>query len=368
MATNTIDYRIHCKETLIIKAIAIIAMLVHHLFYEHPEFGSTIVNIGVIGKICVFLFVFLSGYGMTASFPYVSGNFFCAKRFFFFLCRRFTKFFFNYWFIFFISIPTGVLLFDRPLQAAYGVKANLLKSFVKDFFGQQGLFSYNETWWFNAVIIALWIMFPFLYMAMKNKVISICILIFLWMDPYIVMHYFHFVATGLATYIFPFILGIFFALRINQIRTFLNKFPPYIVLYTSLIMAILFLIRCGFPIFPNYLSIPLGPVTTLLIALAVVSLCRATNLQFGFMQFVGKHSMNMYLTHTFIFGYFFHDFIYGFKHPVLIFLVLFMTSLLLSICIEFAKRRIGFYKLQGKVVETINRIGCLVPKEHDNAH
>ena len=67
--------------------------------------------------------------------------------------------------------------------------------------------------------------------------------------------------------------------------------------------------------------------------------------------------MNMYLTHTFIFGYFFHDFIYGFKYLILIFLALFAASLLLSICIELVKRRIGFYKLLGKVVKIIDRAG-----------
>lgn len=368
MVPNTIDYQIHPKETLIIKAVAIIAMLVHHLFYEHPEFGGTIINIGVIGKICVFLFVFLSGYGMTVSFPKVSGRLVCAKTFFFILCRRLAKFFLNYWFVFFISILIGILFFNRPLEAAYGAKANLLKSFVRDFLGQQGFFSYNVTWWFNAVIIALWIMFPFFYIAMKNKVMSICILIFLYMDPYVVMHYFHFVASGLATYIFPFTLGIFIALHIDWINNFLNKFSSNIVLYVSLVFAILFLVRCGFPIFPNYLSIPFGPVTSILIALAVVSLCRVTNRRFGFMQFVGKHSMNMYLTHTFIFGYFFHDFIYGFKYPILIFLALFVTSLLLSVCIEFIKNQIGFYKLQSKTVNFFNRIGGLVPKENYDAH
>ncbi len=98
---------------------------------------------------------------------------------------------------------------------------------------------------------------------------------------------------------------------------------------------------------------------TVFIVLAVVSLCRVTGRRFTAMQYVGKHSMNMYLTHTFIFGYFFHDFIYGFKFPILIFLALFATSLLLSICIEFAKRHIGFYRLQGKVVGIINRVGRL---------
>ena len=66
--------------------------------------------------------------------------------------------------------------------------------------------------------------------------------------------------------------------------------------------------------------------------------------------FIGKHSMNMYLMHTFIFAYFLYDFIYGFKYPVLIFGVLLLTSLLLSIVIGFLKGKIGFYRLQQKIV------------------
>ena len=369
MLPSTIDYRIHPNESLIIKAFAIIAMLVHHLFNEHLEFGSTVASIGAIGKICVSLFVFLSGYGMAASFPKnISGKIHLAKSFFFVLCRRYAKFFSNYWFIFVIFVPIGILFFDRPLEAAYGANANLLKSFIKDVFGLQGLFSYNVTWYFNAIVIALWVMFPFLYMAMKNKVASACILIFLLVDPYVIMHYFHFIASGLATYILPFTLGIFIALHIDWINNFLNRFPPYVVLSATLTITFLFLVRCGFPIFPNYLGIPFFPITTILITLATVSLCRVTGKQFGFMQFVGKHAMNMYLTHTFICGYFFHDFIYGFKYPILIFLVLFATSLLLSICIESVKNRIGFYWLQGKVVGIINRAGGLLPKEHHDAH
>ena len=115
------------------------------------------------------------------------------------------------------------------------------------------------------------------------------------------------------------------------------------------------------------LVIPIGSATTVLVVLAIVSLCRVTKRKFTFMQFVGKHSMNMYLTHTFIFCLFFPDFIYGFKYPILIFLALFTTSLLLSVCIEFVKKRIGFYKLLDKAVNFINRIGGLVPKEHNNA-
>ena len=364
-----VDYRITLGETWIIKAVAIIAMLVHHLFLDHPEFGDSIVRIGLAGKVCITLFVFLSGYGMAASFPKMgSKRFDLVKNFVFVLCKRFAKFFLNYWFVFFVFVPIGVFCFGRPLEVAYGTDVNLLRSFLKDMFGQQGLFSYNATWWFNAVILALWVMFPFLYLAMKTGFFSICVLIFLFFDPYVIMRVFHSIAFGLASYILPFALGIFIALRIDWINKVLNKVHPYVVLSLSLAVApFLFFLR-SYPLFPTFTGFSVDPFATLFLALAVVSLCRVFRCKFAFMQFVGKHSMNMYLTHTFIFAYFFHDFIYGFKYPILIFVALFASSLLLSVCIEFIKNRIGFYKLQGKVVGVIGRAGGLIPKEHDNAH
>lgn len=131
------------------------------------------------------------------------------------------------------------------------------------------------------------------------------------------------------------------------------------VLGASVVIAVPLLYWRAIRAIANLSSCRIDPFATVFIALAVVSLCRITKRRFEAMQYVGRHSMNMYLTHTFIFGYFFHDFIYGFKFPILIFLALFATSLLLSICIEFVKRRIGFYRLQGKVVGIINRVGRL---------
>lgn len=357
------DYRITLNETWVIKAIAIIAMLVHHLFYEHPEFGDTIVNIGMSGKICVALFVFLSGYGMATSFPKdIKGRFNSTKTFVFTLCKRYAKFYLNYWFIFFVFVPIGFFFFDRPLEAAYGENANLIKSFISDLFGQQSFNSYNITWWFNAIILALWVMFPFLYIAMKNIFIAVPLLIFFFINPGDILYALHFIVQGLGTFFLSFTLGVFIALHIDKISRILNLIHPYVVLAFSLIAASILLFLRGFPVFENFTGFKVDPFATVFVALAVVSLCRVTGWRFTFLQYVGKHSMNMYLTHTFIFGYFFADFIYGFKYPVLIFLALFTTSLLLSICIEFVKRRIGFYKLSGKVVDIINRVGGLVPK------
>jgi len=91
------------------------------------------------------------------------------------------------------------------------------------------------------------------------------------------------------------------------------------------------------------------PFIVVFLSVAVVSLC-PTKRNMSALEFMGKHSMNMYLVHTFVCSYFFHDFIYGFKYPILIFAVLFAISLLLSIVIEFFKTKVGFYRLQDKVV------------------
>ena len=293
---------------------------------------------------------------MAISFPWASQN--NVKTFFFVLCKRFAKFFLNYWFIFLITVPIGIFFFGRSLETAYE-SHDIIMPFFKDLIGQQGYFSYNVTWWFNAIILALWAFFPFLYLILKNKFISIVFLVFLCINPNDILYALHFIATDLPSYILPYSLGIFIALHINKINKVLNFVHPYIILGSSLIVGIILLYLRAVPVFTDFTKFKVDPFATVFVVLAVVSLCRVTGRRFVAMQYVGKHSMNMYLTHTFIFGYFFTDFIYGFKYPILIFLALFTTSLLLSICIEFVKRRIGFYKLLNKVVDIINRVGGL---------
>lgn len=56
------------------KAIAFLMMLAHHL-WRKPEFGmfepiaygNILISIGLMSKICVGIFMFLSGYGLMAS-------------------------------------------------------------------------------------------------------------------------------------------------------------------------------------------------------------------------------------------------------------------------------------------------------------
>ena len=366
MQTAKVNYSITLDETKIIKAFAIMAMLFHHLFYESSECESIKFVLVWCCKICVALFVFLSGYGMAASFPKISSN--PVKKHFFFLCKRYTKFFLNYWFVFFMVVPVGVLCFGRSLRIAYGENANLFKCFVSDMLGQQIFNSYNITWWFNALILALWFLFPLIHWLMNMRIVSICVIMLLIVCPQSVLNSLDLVGYGVSRYLLTFSIGVFLALHQGGVNRILNHLPlPFILVGTTVVGLFLIFSR-GRAVIPNFSGPSVDPYAAVFTSLAVVSLCRITKRRFVVMQYIGKHSMNVYLIHAFIFAYFFHDFIYGFKYPVLIFLALFATSLLLSICIELIKNRIGFYKLQSKIVGIINRAGGLVPKEHDNAH
>lgn len=104
----------------------------------------------------------------------------------------------------------------------------------------------------------------------------------------------------------------FFAVNGSVLNYILNKINPYVVLVVLCVLTLAFLYMRSF------LEIKGDPFIVVFLSLAVVSLCRLTKRNFLFLAFVGKHSMNMYLMHTFVFCYFFEDFIYGFNYPIVI--------------------------------------------------
>ncbi|MDE5997964.1 MAG: acyltransferase family protein, partial [Muribaculaceae bacterium] len=117
------------RESNSLKGIALVLLLIHHLFYIQKgqyddvyigEYG--IVNLlGIICKVCVAIFVFLSGYGLGTT---ISENMSISLRNFY--VRRFTKLFLNYWFIWLLFVPSGILFFDRSIKDVYGSGNDML--------------------------------------------------------------------------------------------------------------------------------------------------------------------------------------------------------------------------------------------------
>jgi uncharacterized membrane protein len=65
------------EDTLVLKGIALLLLLSHHLFYKNNGVYDDILlwkdhylvqEIGIMSKVCVAIFVFLSGYGLAVYF------------------------------------------------------------------------------------------------------------------------------------------------------------------------------------------------------------------------------------------------------------------------------------------------------------
>ena len=320
------------RKTLIIKAGGIILMLFHHLFYSiwsqayYDDFtlhGVGIINkIGLFCKLCVAVFVFVSGYGLAVSTP----NDVSLKDFY---QHRFKKLYLNYWFIWLLFVPICIF-YGRTFTVAYGENA-LLKAGL-DFFGLAKMFgieSYNPTWWFYNTIVILYLLFPLL-----NK--------WLWKVPFLFIAFaltivfvsFLPVINVIGGYLFIFIIGMFMA-----------KMPLEWIDNTKLWHIVLSLIMLSAWRFTKYYP---THITDALICSGIAILLfkvSCDNWIGKIFEKLGKHSINMFLIHTFIFYYWFTKYIYITRNPILIFLSLLTSSYIASVIIEWIKRKIGFYKL-----------------------
>ena len=357
MHNDIIDFRISLNETNIIKGLAICAMLFHHLFFETNAYGSCTQHIAITCKVCVSMFLFISGYGMAVQYSKKRHKGIKDKitNTLKFLLRRFSKFYLNYWIIFIIIILLGTSVLGRPLSIAYGSDCSIWPCLAKDVLGIQGSDSYITTWWFNALIISLYLLFPFLYWFMRRKFIAIglLVLLFLWPREYIVDNFFYIFFlwnSNLVIYTFIFALGIFSAQHIELINMILNKIKLSQILVLSILISItLCFIRQQYA--EEYAdTIALDAFITIFISLSIIASCRMTRLQINPLAVLGKHSMNIYLTHTFILMFFFPKFLFEYNFPI-IFIALLGESFAISMIIEGIKKRTMFYKLQDKILK-----------------
>jgi Predicted acyltransferases len=307
-------------------------MLFHHLFYESNAYGNWTQQVAIVCKVCVSMFLFVSGYGMATQYSKLDCHGVRDKitSTLKFLLRRLLKFYLNYWAIFIITVPLGSFVFGRSLSIAYGTDYSIWSSLVKDILGIQGTESYIVTWWFNALIISLYLLFPLLNQLTERKSIAVgfTILLFLWPRDYVVDNFFYILYlwnSNLAIYTLVFVLGIFSARHIEAINMFLNKIKLQLVLiFSSLTSISLCFARQLFT--EGYADlITLDAFITIFVALSIVAFRRMTRLRINPLAILGKHSMNIYLIHTFILMFLFPKFIFECKFSPIIFFVITRT-------------------------------------------
>lgn len=137
-----------------VKGIAVLMMIMHHI-WGFPEkipgllLSNIEVQIGSAAKICVSIFMFLSGYGLYYTF-YKKGEI----R----VWRRVWSIYKRFWQVFFIFVPIGFLFLSKPFA---------IQEFLQNMFCLK--FGYNHEWWFLGTYIEFLLVLSVMLMANQKK-------------------------------------------------------------------------------------------------------------------------------------------------------------------------------------------------------
>lgn len=333
------------QDTMVLKGIAICAMLSHHL-YACPPVGAAPYSgvqlwLGVLGKVCVALFLFCSGYGLAANYKPQS-----LVDDIKFVTKRLLKFYANYWVIFLIFVPISIFAFNRTFADAYGSEANIYWCLLKDVLGLQGWSSYNITWWFNRLIIVLYLIFPLLF-----RIIRIRPIIALLLGIIMMRLEFHLPTSSIDIYTwqFPFVVGLVWRMyedKFPWLSTWLTEHKIIFAICSITIFVVAVILRM-FPIIPHWSNTRMDAFLASAIVLLVISIIRYVPLVANILSFLGKHSMNIYLIHTFLNDYWHMEWLHTGEcmRDGGNFILLIIICLLISMVIEFLKEKIRLYEL-----------------------
>lgn len=354
------------NQTFYTKGIAIILMIFHHLFWDYPnigiEFGGMAVSqrIGIIGKVCVSIFVILSGVGLY----YTSSK----ERYIKFYSQKITKLYANYLFIVITSFIISLVLFKDAFFNILGgrvegiIKIILTISGFHYLIGYQGI---NAAWWFVTLIIILYLLFPILNNLLSkynNK-----LLIFLFFMSFIsIIPLGKIKILEIVSWLFPFVLGMYIAKSniLFRMKQYINlKFK--LIKNLVLISIFLFLLFVRSSISPQgIIAIKIDYFIAFLIIYFVYCYYNYFSITKNFIIYLGKRSMEIFYVHMFISNYYLKDLIYGFKNPIFMVIIVLIISLLWAEILVLLRNIIKFddiiKKISNKIEMLLNKnINCV---------
>lgn len=308
-----------------IKGVATLLLLLHHLFLSHPEYGAGLHLAAIEGKVCVSLFVLLSGYGLAASYR--------KQSVWHWYRSRFSKLYLNYWFIMLIFVPISWLVFGNTVYTVFlGCGERAWLKLVSQIFGTQmyyGGWGFNPTWWFISAILVLYALFPLIKRVAEASVVN------KWVR-YVVLIVIAaaWAACGPSLCFQPYVPAFAVGILAARERWFSAFFAVEVRWMTLLwggvvAAACIYIILC-----PQYSTLRY----LLLSLVACVLVCRLYVRRMWVLtkplEYLGRYSMTIFLTHTFIYYIFFRDFFYSLDNPWLMYGLLLSSSLLLAVALD----------------------------------
>lgn len=328
------------EDSKILKGYSILIMIWLHTFLYKNDVDS-LYNLIFIGQtplvtiihnfcgICVFLYLFLGGYGLYIT--YTNKKLQSFRRIFFL--------YLNYWIVFALMIPIGCII--RPELYPGNLSKFILNLIAWDY-------SYNSSWWFLFPYILIMFTSGLLFKLLNKirgwRLFTLTFFIYLitsysisrYGDKYffnnlllyIPLLYFHLLNAFLTGAIFA-KYNIFDYMN-NQIR----KIPHSN--YVCIISII------GLILFKGYITTSIINIFVVcLLFILIHNLAHPIWLE-NVLYKLGEGSTNMWLVHVFICYYFMHDFTYSLKYPILVYFFVVVSSFIIHLIIKpiFTKCRI----------------------------
>ena len=327
--------------TLSAKGIAIWLMLFHHLFYDAPAFTDRYAvssfplswpllnSLSYYAKLCVSIFVFLTGYGMAVR---LSGM--DRKQRETYTLSRFLKLESSVVFIYLFSILTALF---QPSRIGMYFEKGRLKGFllmIIDGLGLAQLFDspkFNNSWWYISFAIFLIFLMP---VALKlYEHFGVCTVMLAAMITTFGLD----ASRAFTLYLFSLFLGIYTARSrlITDIRNYCSSgLRTLCCLFLFLALFVVFScirIRWGFYLWTNGLA-------SMFLVLALFTLIDLMKIRLRLLEIYGRYSIIIYMTHTLIYHHYFTEFIYAPKNWFFILLLLGAVSLALALVLTLIRR------------------------------
>lgn len=370
------------EHTMQMKGIAIIILLFHHCFlnaqrwatvpYEKlattkgwgyypisfaPFSSHTIQYLASFSKICVAMFVFMTGYGMWVSYESQKKKTTMSN----YIKKRMVTLMTGFLIIFVVTeilaIPTGRFI------EVYGHDFRSVVYMIIDALGLAKLLGtplFCLTWWYMSLAIVLIMIFPFVHSIMEKYQWVVVV------ASIIVPRACGFgQSTDLFRYLLAYTLGMYFAqhdllARIKEKFMEQNVAGKLLFLIVSLIgLAVIIKCRQNAWIGWKYLDFWDGFAAMYVIVLSYIYILNGKWIVKG-LGFLGKHSMNIFLIHSFYRDVFFHKFTYSFYYAWLDYIVLMAISLVTSIVLEWFKKLIRYEKFIDWVKRLVTKEGVTV--------
>lgn len=259
-------------DTAVVKGIAILALILHHLYPNNPGIPIDFANLSMgmllatSGKVCVSLFAMLSGYGITEGWKRRKVS---EPRF---VLRHVWTLLTSFW-VCYLVVAVLLSLSGTTPASIYGEGGvGLVGNMLLDVVGMGELLrtpTLSGPWWYMSAAIIFYLLYPLLYRGVKRFGVIFLGVCFLPWIAYLAIGDIGMHTDWFLFYIFSFSLGIF--LSENEVLVHVkraSKERPLLAGLCSTAFVLVMVVVRGIVTLP---ADPFLALSTILFAICVVS-------------------------------------------------------------------------------------------------